>query len=86
MGSYLGKLFLPNFKVKVRKRGKGRYTGRSARRVQERLTDNRSTFVQNSVTQLRRSRGRKTWLAFLDLRKASPCMVGRAMDENDKLG
>ena len=45
LGSHLGKLFLPNFKVKVRKRcGKGRYTGRSARRVQERQTDNRSTF------------------------------------------
>ena len=26
-------------------------------------------FVLNSITQLRRSRGKKTWLAFLDLRK-----------------
>ena len=29
-------------------------------------------FVLNSITQLRHSRGKKTWLAFLDLRKAFP--------------
>ena len=40
--------------------------------VQERQADNRSTFVLNSISQLRRSRGKKTWLAFLDLRKAFP--------------
>ena len=29
-------------------------------------------FVVNGVTQLRRSEGKKTWLAFLDMRKAFP--------------
>ena len=34
-------------------------------------------FVPNSITQLRRSHGKKMWLAFLDLRKAFPLVRGR---------
>ena len=73
LGSHLGKLFCQILKSRLENvveregiLGEAQGGFRRDRQTIDQL------FVLNSITQLRRSRGKKTWLAFLDLRKAFP--------------
>ena len=73
LGSHFGKLFCQILKRRlttvVEKEGilgEARGGFRKTRQTVDQL------FVLNSITQLRHSQGKKTWLAFLDLRKAFP--------------
>ena len=73
LGSHFGKLFCQILKRRLTKvveregiLGEAQGGFRKTRQTVDQL------FVLNSITQLRRSQGKKTWLAFLDLRKAFP--------------
>ena len=73
MGSHFGKLFCQILKRRLTKvveregiLGEAQGGFRKTRQTVDQL------FVLNSITQLRRSQDKKTWLAFLDLRKAFP--------------
>ena len=73
MGSHFGKLFCQILKrsltnVVEREGSWGEAQGGFRMTIQ--MVD--QLFVLNGITQLRRSQGKKTWLAFLDLRKAFP--------------
>ncbi len=73
LGSHVGKLFCQILKTRLSRVVEGQ---RILSEAQGGFRKNRQTvdqlFVVNGISQLRRSKGQKTWLAFLDLRKAFP--------------
>ena len=73
LGSHVAKLFCLILKERLSKVVEGQgILGESQGGFRKKRQTVDQLFVVNGVTQLRRSEGKKTWLAFLDLKKAFP--------------
>ena len=72
LGSHLRKLFCQILKSRLEIVERGGILGEAQGGFRRDRQTIGQLFVLNSVIQLRRSRGKKTWLAFLDLSKAFP--------------
>ena len=85
LGSHIGKVFCSVLNARLSEAMESKILGEAQRgfRRNRRTTD--PVFVVSGIGQIRRSQGKKTWMAFLDFRKAFPICVEGGFVGEDKI-